>query len=706
MRKVRLGFGMKSSLVASLVLFVIILSIVSFSINLFYGIVQNYIENLLEVINAAFEKDYFQWMRASIDDFSSTMLSLRVDELKFFEDNIKSALIRESSFATYTNVSEYILSPFYWSGSSLYIVDKTLWEEVELLNFLKKEVNILPPGERRYFITKNRNRIAYICRVRNGAIGADMAIQNYGKAWVKSTFKGALLDFYLSVSFAGERGNKGVEFAKVIDEISGDKVDINAVYRELKKKAIAKGKGVASAIIGNLLAFLVERNYGDFEVKEVLVIPVNDVFPMDVWRLALLITVPVVGIIFVLMFIVNSRVFRRIRELSDKIGELGRSGGDLSFRIKAAVDIREVREIVENFNDFLDAVESVVKKTKETFRDIEENIEVLKELEEEVDDIREVIKSQEEVRQMMEEVSAMSNEVSATVEEMFRSVDVIRGNVEKQYNMIEEMSGMIEETIMTVNNVGRRIGKADEILSKLREDAMRSSIEVKKNVEEVRDVNMFLSNVLEVVDVIKVIADRIEILSMNAGIEAAHAGESGKGFAVVAEEMGNLAEDSRKKAEEVEKLVNDVISRVKSGVEKVEENSERFIRIADGIKEISMFVSEINASMIDVGKTSEMVMKAIASLTEYSEGIKVAMEESRTGMEEVAKAIYEVGSAAGKLNERFSEVYGILKDAVDLLTRVSEKLPGIIQSLKALGEDLKKFKVTEMRFSKGITLAE
>lgn len=76
--------------------------------------------------------------------------------------------------------------------------------------------------------------------------------------------------------------------------------------------------------------------------------------------------------------------------------------------------------MVDSFNEFLDAVEGIVMVSKDTFKEVEENIEVIREVEGEVSRIKGLIGKQDEVRQMLEEVSAMVGEVSTTVEEMMR----------------------------------------------------------------------------------------------------------------------------------------------------------------------------------------------------------------------------------------------------------------------------------------------
>ncbi|MEN2997853.1 MAG: hypothetical protein ABDH28_02290, partial [Brevinematia bacterium] len=111
-------------------------------------------------------------------------------------------------------------------------------------------------------------------------------------------------------------------------------------------------------------------------------------------------------------------------------------------------------------------------------------------------------------------------------------------------------------------------------------------------------------------------------------------------------------------------------------------------------------------SMVEVGKTNEGLMRVVSELMVYSDEIRGAMEESRRGMEEIVRAVYGVKEATSSLSERFEEVYGVLARGVGVLMRARDKLPLIIDSLRKLGEELGKFKVTEMRFTKAITLAE
>jgi methyl-accepting chemotaxis protein len=284
----------------------------------------------------------------------------------------------------------------------------------------------------------------------------------------------------------------------------------------------------------------------------------------------------------------------------------------------------------------------------------------------------------------------------------------VAGSVERQYGQIEGISSMTEEAVMTLGNVVKRVNKVDEVLKGLRDEALRSSGEVRKVVEEARSIGGILGNVVEMIGVIKEIADRIEVLSMNAGIEAAHAGEYGRGFAVVADEMGNLAEDSRKKAMEVEEVVKRTIDRVRMVFERVEESGEVFMKLSERVREVSVFVDEVNAAMMEVSKGNEEVLRGISNLVNYSESIKVAVMEGKSGVEEIMKVVYEVRDATSNLSENFGELYDVLKGAINDLVRVSRDLPELIEGIRKVKAELDKFKVSSHKSGKvkSITVVE
>ena len=464
-----------------------------------------------------------------------------------------------------------------------------------------------------------------------------------------------------------------------------------------------KKEGFGYIELGKHIYFVYREDYGD----NVLVYEPKAAFSPVL--ISTVVGLPVGLLVFLMNVLLIGRAFNRIREVSGKIGELGTKGGDLSYRVNVGeLALAEVRGIVENLNLFLEATEETVRVVKDEFRDVESGLESLGEVKRVIDELGGLVGKQDEVRQMVEEISAMAGEVSSTVEEIARTMEGVAGSVERQYGQIEGISSMTEEAVMTLGNVVKRVNKVDEVLKGLRDEALRSSGEVRKVVDEARSIGGILGNVVEMIGVIKEIADRIEVLSMNAGIEAAHAGEYGRGFAVVADEMGNLAEDSRKKAMEVEEVVKRTIDRVRMVFEKVEESGEVFMKLSERVREVSVFVDEVNAAMGEVSKGNEEVLRGISNLVNYSESIKVAVMEGKSGVEEIMKAVYEVRDATSNLSEHFGELYDVLKGAINDLVRVSRDLPELMEGIRKVKSELDKFKVSSHKSGKvkSITVVE
>jgi len=133
------------------------------------------------------------------------------------------------------------------------------------------------------------------------------------------------------------------------------------------------------------------------------------------------------------------------------------------------------------------------------------------------------------------------------------------------------------------------------------------------------------------------IASQTNLLSMNAAIEAAHAGESGRGFAVVANEIRKLAESSAMQS----KTISTVLKKIKGSIDTITKSTEEVLKKFDaidaGVRTVAEQEGSILNAMEEQGHGSQQILQAMGQLNDLTQGVKrearEMVESSRLAMQ-------------------------------------------------------------------------
>ena len=310
------------------------------------------------------------------------------------------------------------------------------------------------------------------------------------------------------------------------------------------------------------------------------------------------------------------------------------------------------------------------------------------------------IRLQNALRRIVSDIKKSSSDLITSADQLTNMAINTRGTVDVVYQSLEEITKgsatQADETGVAKHNVDR-IGeqityitdevdsltrhaeqmsdaeKASEvIIGELNASNEEASTSVTKIAEQINTLHDSIASIQSAITMIQNIADETDLLSLNASIEAARAGDAGRGFAVVAQQISKLAEQSNMTAEEVEKIIAEIISESNRMVEvmeevkvkmdqqqqKLDETMEKSNAVAVGVSNSLDNIENIRGKvsvLSDSGDAIQDVVHNLASISEQNEASTTSTMNSAQGMSDTMNSL-EVSSEnlrqlAGKLDE-------------------------------------------------------
>jgi methyl-accepting chemotaxis protein len=324
----------------------------------------------------------------------------------------------------------------------------------------------------------------------------------------------------------------------------------------------------------------------------------------------------------------NRRLERRAEEYGAVMGEC--ADGDLTRRLDTDVDNHAMRSIAVSFNQMMDDIEPMFREVQ-TFADG-------------------VAASSEQARDRSVEMQDRTEAVAEAMGQIASGAKAQRERLDEVASEIEGLSSTSDEVATAAKTVATTSEAVADRGSAAREAAVESLSEVERiedstdrTIDEVETLGDLVERIDEITGFVSDVASQINLLAVNATIEASREGEeapgANAGFDAVAREVKSLSESTKEGADEISDLVAELETQAGTVVEEVE-STER--HIASGLSTIEAALEEAT----EVTEAIEEVNGGIQKITRATERQASSAETVRTAVEDVARISHETADAA------------------------------------------------------------
>lgn len=275
------------------------------------------------------------------------------------------------------------------------------------------------------------------------------------------------------------------------------------------------------------------------------------------------------------------------------------------------------------------------------------------------------------------------------------NLDSFAEHIENQSSAVNESTASVEEMNASIENVVEIAKKRKAASAQMVEVTERGGQKIEHNNELIKQNAQDAKEVGDVIALINNIASQTNLLSMNAAIEAAHAGEAGRGFAVVAEEIRKLAESTNANSKKIRDTMNGMAERVNEVLDGSNELLTSFQQILAETRSSDDALSEISSSIQEISLGSNEIMNAMNSLNTVTNDIQEKTESIHSSINETNASIKDVYSIGSSVNEEIDELDREMREIESLIEKVNHLNSENSKSINELNIEMEKFEVAQ-----------
>lgn len=321
----------------------------------------------------------------------------------------------------------------------------------------------------------------------------------------------------------------------------------------------------------------------------------------------------------------------------------------------------EIGEVITNYDDMMQNINKLIEKVQISVNDVLTSAERISSSSEQT------LASSQQIAMTLQEVAKGSSEQAQEVAQTVEYMNDLSDGINNMSQKLTNMSGLISSTEETSTDAISKVKILNDRANQTKEASQ-------KIVEEINSLNNDMRQIRKITKLIVGISDQTNLLSLNAAIEAAHAGEAGRGFAVVADEVKKLADQTKEASIMINNIINEINSKTEHAVFEasntsnivqeqmaaVEQTNDAFNTISASMKEITEYMNEVEKSVGDMLALRQKTLSSMENISAVSQEAAATSEEVSASTEEQMASAEVLTNLAREMDKMAKELQSVV----------------------------------------------